>query len=289
MITLLPRNRLARRKLFWLGLQCSGSLCSLLCHDILSATQLAKKHVAPKPAASSEPIINPVTYANKVSRIDSCKAFEISLWSLPRATPLLRKLFSSPIQPKSEFETNADYSARLIDGLRARVGDLKRVYTIQSVPRKYAQYDADKGVLTLNFTYRPKDEAYLGRLDTWGNSEVHYVGSNSFGLKKLIDKFEGTELRGRFTFPPDSLPTNLELPMSAADAMSFKSHGGWLHVLSALDGYSKDTEHDGATIDDPTEIVTHYENVQLIPRCAVLTLVAQVLPGWRFDRWTIDP
>lgn len=263
---------------------------ALLAGLIASQAVLAQRKAAPPkrrvPVSTlAKPALTATIYAKQVSSITDCATFREKVWSIDEATPLLRRLFVNPVAPKSEFERSDAYATRLVAALDAKVGDMSRIYTIVGVDSSNATYDADRGILTIKYGDYYSDKVPLTEeLDSWDNTERSYVGSNSFGVKRRVKSYAGIKLRSRFAFQKGDLPEKLEISMTPVDAYRFKNHNGWLHILSALDGYSTDISHAEATISDPVEVLTSYRDVDLIPKCAVFTLAATNIDGWALDR-----
>jgi S1-C subfamily serine protease len=192
---------------------------------------------------------------------------------------LVKRLMVSGPKPKSEFETAEQYEKRLVLAKDPR--QLFFVLPEHPVPNDWLnifRYDAEAQVMTVDLpvssdkvyavepqfnNFNPVSERWQGRnfykldLKQRSVSSRRYLGSNAFGVQKLISYME--YLRFGLTLDEAGLhQTSYSWPISPADAQAVKAflRVGVLCVQSVPSVY-KDEQHDEPTTSDPVELVVN--------------------------------
>lgn len=172
---------------------------------------------------------------------------------------LVGRLAAARIRPKGEFETHAEYETRR-EAQRLKIAPQAVALVIDGNQLVF-KYDADKG--TMRAEVPTEADVFLADLDgpkikfrRVGIARREFVGTNGFGVKKLItyleDKEFGIEVApgSRFDFRKDT--TLFEFPMELQDAKALKPF-----LRLSLSGTLADAElHTGistttATLDVP--------------------------------------
>jgi hypothetical protein len=154
---------------------------------------------------------------------------------------------------KSEYETSAQVEARVqailakpIVGRVTRTSDLSVVCTecVQSV------YDAENKVLETTVTI--DDELLISRHTEDRGS---YIGTNGFGARVEVDKFN--EVTNTFRFANTPPPYTVSTPMSAQQARSVKSKPSRLKAIviyqPSSEGVTEAHRYEEATFDIAAE------------------------------------
>ncbi len=64
------------------------------------------------------------------------------------------------------------------------------------------------------------------KLDSYDVHSSKSIGSNAFGVKRIVTSYTENVLRAKFIFPKGSLPSKLEIRMTPTEAAAFKSVKG---------------------------------------------------------------
>jgi TonB family protein len=208
---------------------------------------------------------------------------------------VVARLRSSPLsRPKSEFETTDQYAARMS---AFRPSDWQYVFVLNPTANEFNgkvgfSYDADGKTLTGTVELSslmtalvddpPYKDGFALRDDL--RSAGQYVGSNAFGVKRVVTKLESTQYaivvadntgvfkRREYAF--EELIATVQLSASAIEAMALKANLGIALVCAVSPPRILETDHSaGATVTSPTELKQH-------------TILVPVIPNelWLFDR-----
>jgi hypothetical protein len=193
---------------------------------------------------------------------------------------VIRRIEESPLaKPKSEFETTAQYTAR-ISAFRDK--DFQYVFVMGSDDEQF-EYNADERMLTsswVTFGERmpeveglPGQNVLLIRQDVTGTT--HYVGVNAFGVQKnvtvrSVDEYNLilVDRNGIFkqdpTYGYDEAP--IRLPMNADQARDLKPNLRIAIVCTVTSPRVYETwEEDKATLTIPLETYTHTRFIAIRP------------------------
>jgi hypothetical protein len=184
---------------------------------------------------------------------------------------------------KREFETTEQFKARLkpkleaAGDLAAKTGQQKLIF---SLPLINTFYDADKRIMKFGSEFLSVvGGRTLAGFIISSNHKVTgtYVGSNAFGVQKVIEKVEGDEIRLKIetedslslTWPPRFKP--FQISMDAARAQSIKNNGAVMVAAQLTPPYFSNTvNYYTPKIDSPWDKTIRAEIVHVKAKCAAI-------------------
>ena len=174
-----------------------GIVATVLVAILTTAAGAAAPRKAAPRTSPRPPAMTAAAYAAKVAGIDTCDQFRSLAASLPSAVPLLSNIGAGDNEAalkKGEYETTAQFDARLKSLWSAKLGDPARLVVRVPIEPYKITYNADTQVSTVKYMMDGGIGFYqwikFAKKDT---DRREYVGSNAFGVTANVTSLHTTE------------------------------------------------------------------------------------------------
>ena len=222
--------------------------------------------------------LTPSQYAAKMAGIDTCEQFRSVASTLPNAVNLVWNIVAGDNEDaikKGEYETSAQYGARMQNFWLSKLGDPTRLVFKIPIEPGDIKYDADSQTSTVRYIVDGIGFAQWINVLRKQNSRREYVGSNAFGVTANVTAWSGTELKLRLKnrqlngvrgsyFNPE-----WDIRLNPDNAREFSDNGSMLILASLAEPFIESkNNYSEATLDSPYSDSTRVHELNVDVKCA---------------------